>query len=125
MTQEPQGRLAIKVVAMPSETNANSDIFGGWLVSQMDLAGNCESIRRSKSRAVTVAIESLSFIKPVYVGNVVSCYVSLIKVGHTSMQFKVESWTLSLIDDHQQKVAEGIFTYVAIDESGKPQLVDR
>lgn len=123
--QKPQGQLAIQIVAMPADTNANADIFGGWLVSHMDLAGSCESIRRAKCRTVTVAIDSLSFIKPVYVGDVVSCYAELIKVGNTSMQFKIESWTLSLQHEQQIKVAEGVFTYVAIDEHGKPQLVDR
>lgn len=123
--QQPQGQLAIQIVAMPADTNANSDIFGGWLVSHMDLAGSCEAISRAHSRTVTVAIDTLSFIKPVHVGDVVSCYAALIKVGRTSMQYKIESWTLSLQRKERLKVAEGIFTYVAIDDNGKPQPVDR
>lgn len=122
---KPQGQLSIQVVAMPADTNANSQIFGGWLVSHMDLAGSCESIRRSKSRTVTVAIDSLAFIKPVFVGDLVSCYSDIIKIGRTSMQIKVESWTLSLKQQILLKVAEGIFTYVAIDDLGIPQPVDR
>ena len=122
---KPRGNLAIQVVAMPADTNVNADIFGGWLVSHMDLAGSSESVRRAKSRSVTVAIDSLTFIKPVYVGDVVTCYAQLTKVGHTSMQFVIESWTLSMQHEQRIKVAEGIFTYVAIDEHGKPQPVDR
>lgn len=123
--QEPEGQLAIQIVAMPADTNANGDIFGGWLVSHMDLAGTCESVRRAKCRTVTVAINTLTFIKPVDVGDVVSCYARLIKVGHTSMQYNIECWTLSRLREQKLKVAEGVFTYVAIDDQGKPQLVDR
>lgn len=122
---EPKGQLAIRIVAMPADTNANADIFGGWLVSHMDLAGGCESVRRAKCRTVTVGIDSLSFIKRVSVGDVVCCYTELLKIGHTSMQFQIECWTISLQQPTLQKVATGLFTYVAIDEQGKSQPVDR
>lgn len=122
---EPRGQLAIRVVAMPANTNSNGDIFGGWLVSHMDLAGGCESRRRARCRTVTVAIDSLSFIKPVNVGDIVCCYIDLIKVGRTSMQFRIESWAISLLHDRLTKVGEGVFTYVAIDDDRKPQPVDR
>jgi len=122
---EPAGILSIRVVAMPADTNASGDIFGGWLVSHMDLAGVCESTRRSRCRTVTVAINSLNFIKPVSVGDIVGCYTELLKVGRTSMQFKIECWTQSLKHQQLSKVAEGDFVYVAIDENGKPQPVDR
>jgi len=121
----PSGQLSIRIVAMPADTNAAGDIFGGWLVSNMDLAGVCESTRRSLSRTVTVAINSLTFIKPVSVGDIVCCYTELIKVGHSSMEFKIECWTSSLKHQTLLKVAEGDFVYVAIDENGKPQPVDR
>lgn len=121
----PLGQLSIRVVAMPANTNAMGDIFGGWLVSHMDLAGMCEAVRRASCRAVTVGINSLSFIKPVFVGDIVCCYTQLAKVGHSSMQFKIECWTLSLNQTTQEKVAEGDFVYVAIDNHGKPQPVDR
>lgn len=121
----PRGTLVIQTVAMPADTNANGDIFGGWLVSHMDLGAGFASRRRARSRAVTVSIDSLVFISPVAVGDTVSCYADLIKVGRTSMQFKMEAWTLSLKDDKHKKVAEGIFTFVAIDEEGKPHPVDR
>lgn len=122
---EPRGTLVIQTVAMPADTNANGDIFGGWLVSHMDLGAGFASRRRANSRAVTVSIDSLVFIRRVAVGDTVSCYAELIKVGRTSMQFKMEAWTLSLQDEKQKKVAEGLFTFVAIDDEGKPHPVDR
>lgn len=123
--QEPKGKLAIQIVAMPADTNANWDIFGGWLVSHMDLAGGREAQRRAQCRTVTVAIDNMSFIKPVKVGDTVTCYADIMKVGRTSMQFKIEGWISSLRVEQQLKVAEGMFTYVAIDDEGKPQPVDR
>src|SRR5690348_9009103 len=121
---KPRGKLAIQIVAMPCDTNANGDIFGGWLVSHMDMAAGIEARLRAKSRAVTVAIDTLRFIKPVNVGDTVCCYADLVQVGRTSMKFLIEVWTLSL--DHDLiKVAEGLFSFVAIDEKGKPHPVDR
>lgn len=120
----PKGKLALQVVAMPKDTNANGDIFGGWLVSVMDMGAGVAGRMRARSRVVTVAIDSLIFLKPVYVGETVSCFAELLKVGHTSMQFKIEVWTISS-QDEQKKVAEGLFTFVALDEHGKPQPVDR
>lgn len=122
---KPRGNLALQTVAMPKDTNANGDIFGGWLVSNMDMAAAIESRYRAKSRVVTAAIDGLTFLKPVYVGDTVCCYAELIKVGRTSMQFHVEVWTDSLFDEVHKKVAEGRFTFVAIDEERKPHPVDR
>ena len=121
----PAGRLALQVVAMPADTNANGDIFGGWLVSRMDMAAAIEGRYRAKSRVVTVAIDSMVFLKRVFVGDTVTCYADLLKVGRTSMQFKIEVWTLSLQDEVHKLVAEGVFTFVAIDDTGNPQAVDR
>lgn len=121
----PVGKLALKMVAMPADTNANGDIFGGWLVSLMDMAAGIEARYRAKSRAVTVAIDQLVFLKRVFVGDVVCCYAKLLKIGKTSLRFKIEVWTLSLQDVEDKKVAEGTFTFVAIDDQGKPHLVDR
>ncbi len=122
---KPKGVLAIQILAMPADTNAHGDIFGGWLVSHMDMAAGIEARRRARSRAVTVAIESLVFIKPVYIGDTVCCYADLVKVGRTSMQFKIEVWTLALLASEPKKVAEGLFTFVAIDEHGRPHPVER
>lgn len=124
-TQEPTGTLAIRTIAMPADTNSYGDIFGGWLVCLMDMGAQIEGQRRADSRVVTVAIDSLVFIKPVYVGDTVCCYANLLKVGRTSMQFKMEVWTMRLHTQGHTKVAEGLFTFVAIDKQGKPQAVDR
>jgi len=120
---KPSGKLVIQVVAMPADTNANGDIFGGWLVSNMDMGAGIAARRYARSRVVTAAIDSLVFIKPVGVGYTVCCYADLVKVGRTSMRFKMEVWTISL-DDVFEKSAEGIFTFVAISETGKPQPVN-
>lgn len=122
---EPLGKLALRTVAMPADTNANGDIFGGWLVSHMDMAVGIEAKHHASSRVVTVAINSLTFIKPVTVGDTVSCYTELLKSGRTSMQFKVEVWTTSFQEDKQKKVAEGLFTFVAINDAGSPHPVKR
>jgi acyl-CoA thioesterase YciA len=122
---KPQGHLVIQIVAMPADTNMNGDIFGGWLVSHMDMGAAIAARRRAGSRVVTVGIDGLSFIKPVYVGDTVSCYANLIKVGHTSLQFMIEVWTLSIQDEEAKKVAHGMFTFVAIDEQRRAHPVDR
>jgi acyl-CoA thioesterase YciA len=121
----PRGKLALQTVAMPADTNANGDIFGGWLVARMDMAAAIEGRHRARSRVVTAAIHSLTFIKPVYVGDTVCCYADLVKVGRTSMQFQIEVWTLSFDQDNYKKVAEGLFTFVAIDHNRQKQPVDR
>jgi len=120
-----RGELAIQTLAMPCTTNPNGDIFGGWLVSQMDLAAGVLAKRVSKGRAVTIAIHSMSFHKPVHVGHLVSCYVTLVQVGNTSMTIDVEVWTeeLTTMSDKKEKVTEGRFVFVAIDEHGKPRPV--
>lgn len=120
---DPKGKLVIQVSAMPADTNANGDIFGGWLVSHMDMGAGIEARRYARSRAVTVAIESLTFIKPVLVGDTVSCYAELVKVGNTSMHFQIEVWTRAITEINPKKVAEGLFIFVAIDENGKPTKV--
>lgn len=122
---EPQGHVVIQMVAMPADTNANGDIFGGWLVAHMDMGAGVAARRRAHSRVVTVAINSLIFIRPVSVGDVVTFYADLIKVGRTSMQFRMEAWTLSLNETKSIKAAEGLFTFVAINEERKPHPVDR
>lgn len=120
---KPAGTLVIQVVAMPADTNANGDIFGGWLVSHMDMGAGIAARRLARSRVVTAAIDSLIFIKPVSVGDTVCCYAELLKVGNTSMRFKMEVWTISQ-DDLLKKSAEGIFTFVSINNEGRPQRVN-
>lgn len=121
----PHGTLALQTLAMPADTNANGDIFGGWVVSNMDMAAGIAARFRAKSRVVTAAIDALTFIKPIYVGDTVCCYAELIKVGRTSMQFKIEVWSQGIQEDAAKKTAEGLFTFVAINEERKPHPVDR
>ena len=125
MAKTPQGELTIQTLAMPMDTNANGDIFGGWIVSQMDLAVGILSKKISKGRIVTVAINSMVFMKPVHVGDVVSCYAKLIKVGNTSLTVNVEVWAMPTDQHEQYQVTEGIFVSVAIDEHGQPRQVPK
>lgn len=122
---KPQGELTIQTLAMPTFTNPNGDIFGGWLVSQMDLAAGVLAKKLSKGRAVTVAIHSMAFLRPVHIGDLVSCHVELVKLGSTSMTIAVEVWTETLATGKKDKVTEGTFVFVAIDEQGKPRQVPR
>ncbi|PWY56587.1 acyl-CoA thioester hydrolase YciA [Legionella qingyii] len=125
MTYTPQGELAIQTLAMPADTNANGDIFGGWIVSQMDLAAGILAKRLALGRVVTVAIHSMSFLKPVHVGDLVSCYVTLVKQGNTSMTFRVEVWAHPATQNETYQVTEGVFVFVAIDEKGKARQVPK
>src|SRR5947207_13668176 len=114
MESTPAGQLVIQIAAMPADTNANGDIFGGWLVSHMDMGAGIEARRYAGCRAATVAIQSLNFILPVKVGDIVSCYAEHLKTGCTSMHFKIEAWTLSPQDTSPNKVAAGLFVFVAV-----------
>lgn len=125
---QPEGELVILTIAMPKDTNFNGDIFGGWLVSEMDLGGAVAARQESKSRIATVGIDNLKFRHPVQVGDTVSCYAKLQKVGTTSMTFQVMAWVSAggVGDDNERYcVAQGIFTYVAIDDHGQKIPVKR
>ena len=120
----PRGEITIQTLAMPADTNANGDIFGGWLVSQMDLAAGVLAKKRAQGRVATVAIHSMTFLKPVHVGDVVSCHVELLKSGRTSMTIGVEVWAEPATKSGKYRVTEGTFIFVAIDEQGNPREVD-
>jgi acyl-CoA thioesterase YciA len=122
---EPRGDLCIRTLAMPADTNANGDIFGGWLLSQMDIAGGVAALKIAKSRTVTVSIEAMNFRKPVYVGDLVSVYANLIRVGRTSMTLHLEAWVVRRKETQPILVTDGNFTYVAIDDDGKPRVIPR
>jgi acyl-CoA thioesterase YciA len=122
---EPRGDLCIRTLAMPADTNANGDIFGGWLLSQMDIAGGVAASKIAKSRTVTVSIDAMNFRKAVYVGDLVSVYANLVRVGRTSMTIHLEAWVLRRKEMKPILVTDGNFTYVAIDEEGKPQPIPR
>jgi acyl-CoA thioesterase YciA len=124
-TGEPSGDLCIRTLAMPADTNANGDIFGGWLLSQMDVGGGVFASKLVKSRTVTVAIEAMTFRKPVYVGDLVSVHATLVRLGRTSITVHLEAWVLRRREDHSILATEGNFTYVSIDDQGRPQPVQR
>ena len=123
MDMEPQGELAIRTLAMPPHTNHNGDIFGGWIVSQMDLAGAYIARRYASNTVVTAAIQGMDFISPVSVGDFVCCYVSVINLGRTSMHLQIEAWALGYTEKNRRKVTEGCFVYVALDKLGKPEPI--
>jgi acyl-CoA thioesterase YciA len=117
--------LTIQVVAMPADANPDGDIFGGWLLSQMDLAASVAAQKKARCRVVTIAIDSMVFKAPVLIGDRVCCYAKLLKVGKTSISINVSAWVADKMTSDRRQVTEGIFTFVAIDNDGKPQLVNR
>jgi acyl-CoA thioesterase YciA len=122
---EPKGELVIQTIAMPRDTNRDGDIFGGWLASQMDLGSAILAGRIAKSRVVTVAIEAMSFLNPVRVGDTVACYAWLEKIGRTSMRICTDVWVTRYRTGERVKVTNGVFTYVALGSDGKPIPVKR
>ena len=119
----PTRQPNIRVLPMPADTNSQGDIFGGWMVGQMDLAASIVAALRSEGRAVTVAIDGLGFRQPVYVGDELSIYATLKTVGRSSMTINVEAWRRDIQTDLAQQVTHAIFTFVAVDESGKPRTI--
>ncbi len=120
---EPCGDLCIRTLAMPADTNQNGDIFGGWLLAQMDVGGGIFASKTAKSRTVTVAIDAMNFRKPVYVGDLVSVHATLVRIGKTSITVHLEAWVLRRKEVQAILVTDGNFTYVAIDEEGRPQAI--
>jgi acyl-CoA thioesterase YciA len=122
---EPEGDLCIRTLAMPADTNQNGDIFGGWLLSQMDLGGGIFASKTAKSRTVTVAIEAMNFRKPVFVGDLVSVHANLVRIGKTSVTVHLEAWVLRRKEMQSILVTDGNFTYVSIDDQGHPQVIQQ
>ncbi len=120
---EPRGELAIRTSPRPADTNARGDIFGGWLLSQMDIAGGLTAQERARGRVATVAIDSMTFHRPVFVGDVLCVYADLVKVGRTSLSYRIEAWVIRHESRERVKVTEGMFTFVAIDQNGRPRPV--
>lgn len=121
----PLGELCTRTLAMPADTNQNGDIFGGWLLSQMDIGGGVFASKIAKSRTVTVAIDAMNFRKPVFVGDLVSVHATLVRVGKTSITVHLEAWVMRRQEMQFILVTDGNFTYVAIDDKGNPQQVKR
>jgi acyl-CoA thioesterase YciA len=119
----PHGDLALQTVAMPKDTNPSGDIFGGWLMSQMDIAGMVTASEVADGRVATVAIDGMAFLTPVHVGAVVSCYCDVLEIGRSSIRIMVEVWINSKHDGEPIKVTEGEFVFVAIDENGRTRAI--
>ena len=119
----PTSEPAMRTIAMPADTNPHGDIFGGWLLCQMDLAGSTVATRRAGGRVVTIAITAMVFHRPVLVGDEISCYGSVEKVGTTSITLKIESWARRRIGLDYIKVTEGVFSYVLVGPDGRPQPI--
>lgn len=122
-SEQPVGELALRTLAMPADTNPAGDIFGGWLLSQMDIAGGMVARQRAKCRVATVSIDSMVFHRPVKVGDTLCCYAEIDRVGRTSITIGLQAWILREAGGDRRKVTEGIFTYVALDENGRPTPV--
>ena len=119
----PAGELALQTLAMPRDANTNGDVFGGWVLSQMDLAGGVPAARRAKGRIATVAVEAMRFHAPISIGDLVSCYAEITRVGTTSITVHIETWATRKKSDRKVRVTEGTYVFVAIDERGQPRPV--
>ncbi len=113
--------LAVKTLAMPADTNPAGDIFGGWLMSQMDIAGGVVAYERARGRTVTIAVDGMSFLKPVLIGDLVTCYAQILREGRTSMTILIEAYARRGRTSEEVKVTQGTFTYVAIDDERRPR----
>ena len=120
----PQGDIALQTVAMPRDTNASGDIYGGWLLSQMDMAGAITANEVAGGRVATVAIDRMAFLTPVHVGAIVTCYSDVLEIGGSSVRIVVEVWINSRHDGEPIKVTEGEFVFVAIDENGRTRKIN-
>ena len=119
----PRGQLTVRISAMPADTNANGDIFGGWVLSRMDQAGGIAGVERARGRVVTIALDAMKFIRPVRVGDTLEVYTEVESIGRTSMVIQVEAWARRFQTQIHEKVTEANFTFVAIDDSGKPRPI--
>jgi len=119
----PEGVLSLQTIAMPADTNWSGDVFGGWIVSQMDLAGAIHAERFSRGRCATISINQMTFLVPVKVGDVISCYTKILRVGNTSIQMQIEVWDSHDSSRPAKRVTEGVFTFVAVDVKGNKRII--
>ena len=122
---EPRGALTVRVSAMPADTNANGDIFGGWALSRMDQAGGIAAVERAEGRVVTIALDAMTFIRPVKVGDVLEVYTEVESIGRTSMKVHVEAWARRFRTSVHEKVTDATFTFVAIGDDGRPRPIPK
>ncbi len=120
---EPRGEITLQTIAMPADSNANGDIFGGWLMAQMDLGASVLARTRARGRVATVAVDGMAFHKPVKIGDVLAIHSVLEHEGRTSMRIAIEAWITRLPAGDHLKVTQAKFTFVAIDEAGKPRVL--
>ncbi|AWV87336.1 MAG TPA: acyl-CoA thioesterase [Acinetobacter radioresistens] len=120
---KPEGVLSLQTIAMPADTNWSGDVFGGWIVSQMDLAGAIHAERFSRGRCATISINQMTFLVPVKVGDVISCYTKILRVGNTSIQMQIEVWDSHDSSRPAKRVTEGVFTFVAVDVKGNKRII--
>ncbi len=120
----PDMQPSLRTMAMPANSNANGDIFGGWLMSQMDIAGGTYAYYIAQGRVATVAVNAMAFHLPVYVGDEISCYCTTDRIGNTSIAVKIDTWVRRRSNGASEKVTEGLFTFVSIDENGQPRPVN-
>jgi len=118
-----RGQPAVRMLAMPADTNPSGDIFGGWVIAKMDIAAGVVAAQRARGRVATVAIDRITLHLPIYVGDLVSCHAEVVRIGRTSMTLKVDTYALRSITGEEVKVTEGHFTMVAIDDNGRPRPV--
>lgn len=119
----PQGEVTLQTIAMPADTNANGDIFGGWLMAQMDLGASVLARSRSQGKVATIAVDAMTFLKPVQVGDVVSIHSRLLSNGTTSMRIGVEVWIRRISTNEHIEVTEAEFVFVAVDEDGQKRAL--
>lgn len=124
---QPKGDLILRTLAMPADTNPNGDIFGGWVMAQMDIAGGILAKEATYGRVVTVAVEGMKFIKPIQVGDVVCCYGTIDKIGNTSISLRLEVWVKPILREGEDrfKVTEARFVYVAIDDDHEKRVIEK
>ena len=116
-------KLALRTTTMPADTNPSGDIFGGWILARMDMAGSSTAVKKAGGRVATVAIDSMEFLRPVFVGDEISCYTEIMKIGKTSITIRVETWRRARDQEDMEKVTAGIFIYVAIDRDRTPRVI--
>lgn len=120
---EPTDQPTVRTVAMPADLNAAGDVFGGWLLAQMDIAGGVAAAHRAEGRVVTVAIDAMQFHSPMKVGDILSCYCAIEKIGRTSLAYRIEAWARARVGGPGRKITAGRFTYVAVGPDGRPRPV--
>lgn len=123
--EKPEGELTLRTLAMPADTNVSGDIFGGWVLAQMDIGSGIIAGARAKGRVATIAVDSMKFIRPVRVGDVLTIYGRIVRIGTTSMAIEIEAWVIRDRHGAEEKVTEAVFTYVAIDDEGNTRPIPR